>query len=143
MIIISTQALNLLIKNHLKDDDSVVFYLGKYSKKDPKRIVRYNERNSYPYTKEKDTYTYKDLKNRTAFAMQVFGNVSSKDEKSKNSSGLFNPRIIMGAVGKGNHDVEINNRGKNNFMPEKIAVSDIYEISRLCPPPREGCFDDL
>lgn len=142
VIVISTQSLNELIKNHLNRKDSIVFYLGSYSKNDAVRIHRYNERNGGGYsTKEKQPYTYKNLKKRTAFAMQVFSTVNESDQKSKSTSGIFNTRSIWGSVGKGSNDVDMNNDWTNNFKAERIAVSPVYEISRLCPPPREGCFD--
>ena len=109
VITIPTQALHELIKNHLNSKDSVVFYLGTYSKKDTIRIRRYNERNAKEYfAKGKSPYNYKKLKNRPAFAMQVFSNGYSETKNSK-----------------------------------KNYRSLIYEISRLCPPPPEGCFEDL
>lgn len=141
VIVISSQALNLLIKDHLNDDDSVVFYLGQYYKNDPERIKRYNERNSMPFTNGKHTYTFKDLEKKPAFAMQVFSNAYTETEKPKNISGIFNPKSIIGSPGEGNIEFEKNNNGTNNVMVAKKAVSPIYEISRLCPPPREGCFD--
>lgn len=140
VIVISTQALNELIKNHLQEEDSLVFYLGKYTKKDPERIKRYNARNSYPFTNGKDTYTYKDLKKRTAFAMQVFSTVKAPNQHSKSSSSIFKAENFLGPIGKGNHDLEMNSDLKNKFKTEKIARSPAYEISRLCPPPPEGCF---
>ena len=144
VIIISTQALNELIKNHLNKNDSIVFYLGNYNKNIPERISRYNERNGGAnFSKDNPPFTIKNLKKRPAFAMQVFSTVSQKGKDSKNNTGLYNPQNIIGAVGKGNHDVEMNNSGTNNFKLERMPVSEIYEISRLCPPPREGCFDNL
>ena len=139
VIIISTVAMNELIKNHLNTGDSIVFYLGKYSNDDPQRITRYNERNSSSNEKsEKLPYTYKNLKKRTAFAMQVFSNVYQQDSKGKNSSALFTPVNFIGLNGKGSHDSEDLLNG--SFGVAKKAVSEVYEFSRLCPPPKEGCF---
>ena len=140
VIVISTWDLNLLIKDHLNKDDSVVFYLGQYYKNDPKRIKRYNQRNIFPFTFGKDTLTYSDLKEKPAFAMQVFSNVYSKGKKPKHTSEIFKPQNILGSMGKGMGEFEKNNDGVNTVVPAKFAVSAIYEISRLCPPPPEGCF---
>ena len=136
-IVISTLALNELIKNHLNTGDSVVFYLGKYSKKDPERIKRYNERNGGALAhSDNPPFTYKNLRGRTAFAMQVFSDINSEKSKSHHSStlksGYFTP-----SFGKGNHDTE--EFLMENFNSARKAVSEAYEISRLCPPPREGC----
>jgi hypothetical protein len=138
VIVIATLALNELIRNHLSEGDSVVFYLGKYRRKDPTRIERYNERNSIPFV-GKSTYTFKDLRHKPAFAMQVFGKVP-ETENLKNSSGIFYPGNIIGTKGKGNHDLENSPENQSNFMPPRGPVTPAYEISRLCPPPREGCY---
>lgn len=142
VIVIATLALDELIKNHLNEGDSVVFYLGEYYKKDPTRIIRYNERNSIPFY-GKPIYTFKDLKNKPAMAMQVFSNAYTKPENLKSSSGKFNPFNIIRSYGVGSYDQENNLENTNNYMPPPSAVSPAYEISRLCPPPREGCYKNL
>lgn len=139
VIIISTRAINQLIQSHLNEKDSLVFFLGEYSKKDLTRVQRYNDRNTRKHNFGKDTLTLETLDKRVAFAMQVFSNTNPKEENSKTSTGLFNPENIIGSLGKGNYDFEKNDR-QNNFTSIKTAVSKVYEISRLCPPPPEGCF---
>ena len=140
IVIISTTDLNALIKDHLNSTDSVVFYLGKYNKKDQKRIDRYNERNAKEYwDKGIKPYTYRDLKHRTAFALQVFSMEEKPEQKPKSTSGFFNPGNPFLSGSKGSNDVEMNDDWTNNFKPEKTAVTAVYEFSRLCPPPREGC----
>ena len=139
--IISTKALHALIKDHLELTDSIVFFYGRYSKKDKVRIDRYNQRNGGPkFSPDNPPFKYKNLKKRTAFAMQVFSTVNSSSSKSKSSAAFFNTGNIFKSVGKGSNDVEINNDWTNTFKIERIARSPIYEISRLCPPPPEGCF---
>ena len=139
VIIIATQAINELIKNHLNQDDSLVFFLGEYSIKDQTRVKRYNDRNTRKYNLGKDTLTLQTLEKRTAFAMQVFSMEEKSDQKSKSTSSIFNLSNLFKSSGKGSNDVEMDSDWTNNFKPQKTAVSDVYEFSRLCPPPREGC----
>lgn len=139
VVIISTLALHELIRGHLKPGDSVVFYLGEYNSKDPNRIRRYNERNGGTSSAgESMSYTYESLKKRTAFAMQVFSEVPDSEPRRETSQ-RFTPGSFYLHPTKGQDEAGPINENQTIYF-KKEAVTPPFEISRLCPPPREGCL---
>lgn len=57
-----------IIGNHTGVKDSLIFYKGKYPKADIKRIKRYNDK----FANGQNAYTYKMLKNRKTFVIQLY-----------------------------------------------------------------------